>query len=663
TVADLRAQNALKNAQADYMEGARALASDPDTGFLSRTGSAALGGRAGVEQLLNELGQRTAETLPRGVHAQFRDFRTRHDTSILGGYLKHEAQQTKVQTQAASERRVSTLRREAVRNHTDPVAHLNSLQEAEQEVRTMASWNGLSGEATEQMLAQHRENVQSDIILQKAEANPLAAEVYYNNVKDSLQEQTRRHVEHLLGPAVKIARADAKAEEVVTGLGVGNRTDPVHGIADIFVEGVEKNANLVTGSSGDNSLIGSAGEDPLATPSSTQSQEQKQGLERVRQIARQKSEISAVQLTRSGVMLSPGNLAFAQALGTPLAIAFNQADTSASAAPLLADAMRLPPDADLRAEIESELGGITAGDLVSEFSHGTAPHFGGVDIEASLAAQIDPEERSLSRNQITIALIMQNKQRSEAANARFEQVYNFLDEGRRFADLPLDVVSDLQPLEKEIASNYAKTLAAGGQRKTDLPLTDVFTKHFEKDPGTFSALNLFNYKDQIGQKAFQRLRAWQVLAQNDEDGAEETADQIAFLRSFTKEHLRNAGFGPGNLDENQKRDAFRFHSRLVQAAVDFHDSEGRWPKKEEIAELAEQQQAFLPKQSQRYGRIWQSAYEAGLESFDGNEEMAESWADLKRRELASELPIAQAYRAQTDEYHRWFRGAPQHPGT
>ncbi|MEP2985961.1 MAG: hypothetical protein ABJN26_26180, partial [Stappiaceae bacterium] len=29
TVADLRAQNALKNAQADYMEGARALASDP----------------------------------------------------------------------------------------------------------------------------------------------------------------------------------------------------------------------------------------------------------------------------------------------------------------------------------------------------------------------------------------------------------------------------------------------------------------------------------------------------------------------------------------------------------------------------------------------------------------------------------------------------------
>ncbi|MEP3113938.1 MAG: hypothetical protein ABJO77_09465, partial [Nisaea sp.] len=590
TVADLRAQNALKNAQADYMEGARALASDPDTGFLSRTGSAALGGRAGVEQLLNELGQRTAETLPRRVHAQFRDFRTRHDTSILGEYLKHEAQQTKVQTRAASQRRVSTLRQEAVRNHTDPVAHLASLAEAEEEVRTMAGWDGLSDEATEQLLARHRDNVQSDIILQKAEADPLAGEVYYNNVKDSLQDETRRQIDKILNPTLTIARAEATAEEITVGLSAAGSGNIVQDTADSLVDSVEKNANILTEAANSATLTGSAGNDNLTAPDP----EHIQRVEQVRQRVRQRSDINAIRLARAGVMLSPGNLLLSTILGAPMAIAVHRADPATQVSSLLADTLGLASDAPLRAELDSELGEATAGDLSAEFSKGAAIHAGGVDVEASISGVADPEERSLVRNQITAALTTQDRQRREAATARVQGAFATIKEGGSLSSLSLEDRADLDGELRQAALEYQQALAAGGDPKTDFVLAHVWARQFAEDPDGFSAVNIYKHRARFSDAAFGVLESWHELAGFGSDEADERAAEIASLIGEAGTSLAEAGLDLSNMNEEDGNTASRFLFRFLTDAYAFRLAKGRLPNAEEKLEIARQHRPLMP---------------------------------------------------------------------
>ncbi|MEP3115401.1 MAG: ribonuclease domain-containing protein, partial [Stappiaceae bacterium] len=612
TVADLRAQNALKNAQADYMEGARALASDPDTGFLSRTGSAALGGRAGVEQLLNELGQRTAETLPRRVHAQFRDFRTRHDTSILGEYLKHESEQTKVQTQAASQRRVSTLRQEAVRNHTDPVAHLNSLTEAEQEVRTMASWSGLSEAETEQAVVRQYDAVQSDIILQMAEQDPLAAEVRYESFKESLQEESRQNLERIITPAVKIANAEVKAGELFAGLHVDGSADIVEGVTGFLARSVEKNAGILAGTEDSATLTGSAGDDSLEMPEQQQEQpltepvalqgptvERARELEEVGDLLRRRGDALADRMNHAGVMLSPGNLIFAQAMGAPLTIAFNQADPTLPAAEVLAQSLGWTLSADDLTELDQRLEGRSVGDFLTEFSSAAAALSGGPDVAAELGAIVDPEQRQLTEGGLTINLSTANRQRRNTARERITNAFDVIERGGSLSDLSLDQQSALEGPLREAAYDFQKARASTGQSKTDFVLAYSLARLFSNDPVGFAALNLFEFRDRFSEVVFGTLDSWNGLVRNSLERAEETASQVAAVFETSNRFLAQKGIVPGNVDDNDIDAVSRFSFRFLSDVQAFQEAEGRVPTADEMSGIARERQSILSKVSLR----------------------------------------------------------------
>ncbi|MEP3603260.1 MAG: HNH endonuclease [Stappiaceae bacterium] len=640
TVADLRAQNALKNAQADYMEGARALVSDPETGFLSRTGSAALEGRAEIEAQLQDLGRRTAEGLPRRVQPQFKDFEIGYNTTLGGEMLRHEAQQTKVQTRAASERRISTLRQEAIRNHTDPVAHLASLAEAEEEVRTMAGWEGLSGEATEQMLAQHRDNVQSDIILQKAEADPFAAEVYYENVKDGLQEETRQQIDTVLQPTLTIARAEATASEITVGLNANGNGNLVHNTADSLVENVAKNANIHVEAANNDTPAGLAGNDAFTVPDP----ERAQRIERVRQRVRQRSDINALRLARAGVMLSPGNLLLSTILGAPMAIAVNRADPASPLASVLADELGLASDAPVRAELDSELGEATAGDLSAEFSKGAAIHVGGVDVEASLNGVADPEERSLVRNQLTAALTTQDRQRREAATARIQGAFAAIKEEGSLSSLSLEDRAELDGELRQAALEYQQAFAAGGDPKTDFVLAHVWARQFAEDPDGFSAVNIYKQRPRFSDAAFGVLESWHELARNGSDEADERAAEISSLIGEAGTSLTEAGIDLGNLNEEDGNKASRFLFRFLTDAYAFRLAKGRLPNTEEKLEIARQLRPLMPEvraddtaSDPRDSDVWRAAYDQALQDVDGDEEKAVQQADSAIARLSAAL--------------------------
>ncbi len=590
TVADLRAQNALKTAQADYMEGARALISDPDTGFLSRTGSDAIDGQAAVEAQLEELGRSIAENLPGQVRPQFQDFRIGHNTNLGREMLRHKAEQTKAETRSAHNRRIAALKQEAIRNHTDPVAHLNSLLEAENELRIMAGWDGLSDEETEQRQVAFRDSVQSDIILQMAEAGPLAAQAHYETVKDTLQEQARQGIERVLNPSLEIAHADAKAEEIFSGINAIGSGNAVHDTSDLLVESVVNNAFSLNGDAHSDTLIGSSGNDTLAAADP----ERAQRVEQVRQRVRQRGKVNAIRLARAGVMLSPGNLLLSTILGAPLAIAVNRAGPDAPLAPLLADALGFASGAPLLAELESELSDATAGDLLSEFSSGAAQYFGGVDVDALLNGIASPQERSLAADQLNVRFAAAHKQGQTAADQRVKAAFSEIAQGGGLASLSLDARSALEGRLKTAAVEFANTLAVSGEPKTDFSLARTLALQFAEDPDGFGAVNIYEHRAEFSQTAFELLESLYELARKGSDEADERAAEIAALFEHGARHVIDAGLDPDSPDKNLQPKISHFLFRFVAEADSFRKANGALPKDGDLAEIARQLSPLLP---------------------------------------------------------------------
>ncbi len=631
TVADLRAQNALKTAQADYMEGARALVSDPETGFLSHTGSDAINGLAAVEAQLEELGRGIAERLPGQVRPRFQDFRIGHNTNLGREMLRHKAEQTKAETRTASNRRIVVLKQEAVRNHTDPVAHLNSLTEAENEFRTMAGLEGLSDEVTEQKLAEYRDSVQSDIILQMAERDPLVAEARYEAVKDRLQEQTRQGIERRITPAVKIAKADAKAGALFAGLQADGGTDPVDHVTKFLVRNVANNAPYLSGDAASDTLSGSAEDDTLETPDQPETQQptlQGPTLERARQLEevddllRRRGDALAHRLNHAGVMLSPGNLIFAQALGAPLTIAFNEADPSLPAADVMAQAMGWTLSAEQLTELDQRLAGRSTGDFLAEFSTAAATLSGGPDVAAELAAISDPEERQFAEAGLSVSLSKATNQRRSTARERIAKAFDVIERGGSLSDLSVAANGDLTANERSQLSELQRMIAETGQLKTKFVVADNLVHLFETDIIGFAIVDLADHKSKLDKDVYGHLLAWQELIRNDEDQAEEVSRYVAALRPAADDHLRRASVTPENLQGEDEEKAARFRTRLLLDVLAFRKEKNRFPYPEETARLADQLQPLMPPEGA--GR---DTLEEKLQNFDLRQ--SQVWAEVE----------------------------------
>ncbi|MEP3275327.1 MAG: hypothetical protein ABJO38_02910 [Stappiaceae bacterium] len=572
------------------------------------------------------------------MQPQFKDFEIGYNTTLGGEMLRHEAQQTKVQTRAASQRRVSTLRQEAVRNHTDPVAHLNSLTEAEQEVRTMAGWDGLSDEATEQAVVRQYDTVQSDIILQMAEQDPLAAQSRYKNLRDGLQEETRQNLERIITPAVKIANAEVKAGELFAGLHADGSSDPVEGVTDFLIRSVEKNASFLTNASSDDTLTGSAGEDSLEAPEQPQEQskpepadlqgptlERARQLEEVGDLLRRRGDALADRMNHAGVMLSPGNLVFAQAMGAPLTIAFNEADPSLPAAEVLAQTMGWTLNAEELTELDERLAGRSTGDFLTEFSSAAAALSGGPDVAAELGAIADPEQRQLTESGLTVSLSKATNQRRSTARERIANAFDVIEKGGSLSDLSAEDKGNLTAGERNRLADLQLAIAKSGEPKTNFVTADNLVRLFETDIIAFAAVDLTDHRAQLGKNAFEQLSAWQELVRGDEDRADEEAIYIAALRAAADDHLRRADITPENLKGEDEKTAARFRTRLISDALAFREENGRLPYPEETAELADRLQPLMP--SEGAGRD-QSDEISLPENFDIRG--SEAWKNLRK---------------------------------
>ena len=108
-------------------------------------------------------------------------------------------------------------------------------------------------------------------------------------------------------------------------------------------------------------------------------------------------------------MPSPGNLVMAEALGSDFTISANAADSDAAVGPMLADSFGLGADDPERAEIEKDLEGETAGDLIAAFSQSAANAAVIPDVQSDLNAISDPEERRQTHLQLTTALTKETR--------------------------------------------------------------------------------------------------------------------------------------------------------------------------------------------------------------------------------------------------------------
>jgi hypothetical protein len=124
----------------------------------------------------------------------------------------------------------------------------------------------------------------------------------------------------------------------------------------------------------------------------------------------------------------------------------------------------------------------------------------------SAARQItDPEVRDSTVSRIKVRQAEAKQAESEYHAEIGEQALGFINDGGKFADLPLKIRNGLKPSELNSLRSYAEQMAGGGARRTNPEtLIDLSTMSAE-DPQAFGEIDMLAYRDRLSDGDFEEF--------------------------------------------------------------------------------------------------------------------------------------------------------------
>jgi hypothetical protein len=136
--------------------------------------------------------------------------------------------------------------------------------------------------------------------------------------------------------------------------------------------------------------------------------------------------------------------------------------------------------------------------IVAKYGTSTAALKAARDIE-------NPEVRDSTVNRIKVRQAEAKQAELEHAEALSEEALAFINEGGKFADLPLKIKNGLKPSTLNSLRSYAEQMAGGGVRRTDPEALIELSELSADDPQKFGEMNLLEYRPKLSDGDFEEF--------------------------------------------------------------------------------------------------------------------------------------------------------------
>jgi hypothetical protein len=117
----------------------------------------------------------------------------------------------------------------------------------------------------------------------------------------------------------------------------------------------------------------------------------------------------------------------------------------------------------------------------------------------------DPEVRDSTVSRIKVRQAESDKAEAEYRESVQEESLAFINDGGKFADLPVKLKNGLKPTAANSLRNYAEQLAKPTPVMTDKPTYIDLSSKFADDPQAFGEVNLLDYRDKLDNTDFEKM--------------------------------------------------------------------------------------------------------------------------------------------------------------
>ena len=245
-VADLKADNALKMAKAAYLKDARTLMSDPNGGFLSLKGDAALSSDLAVKEAYFKLARKHSAHLPNRVRPAFMDYSAAVEAEMAGEFKLHQRNQMLASTRDAHNVKLTAHKEEAIATGGHGLSFLNNLADGISDIKSFGPFVGEMVEETARKVVEFGDDVVSGIVNRLAETNPIAAQTRLESLNEHISEEAKGRLEQTLKPRVTTAKAKNNADTILNTLKAqGVESTPAEHMAHLLARNVVNNASFL----------------------------------------------------------------------------------------------------------------------------------------------------------------------------------------------------------------------------------------------------------------------------------------------------------------------------------------------------------------------------------------------------------------------------------
>ena len=230
-------------------------------------------------------------------------------------------------------------------------------------------------------------------------------------------------------------------------------------------------------------------------------------------------------------------------------------------AALLEAAKRESRDLNVRRESQAQEDAI-----VAKFGTGSAALKAARDIE-------DPEVRDSTVSRIKVRQAEVKQAEFDQREALSEEAMAFINDGGKFADLPLHIKNGLKPSALNSLRSYAEQQAGGGRRATDPETLIELSELSADDPQKFGELDMLTYRDKLSDGDFEEFVDLQrKIRSGSLDGK---ATGFMTLNQVRDQRVKDLFPNPKSEQKKQQRDSFirQYEGRLRS----FREETGKRP--------------------------------------------------------------------------------------
>jgi hypothetical protein len=305
-------------------------------------------------------------------------------------------------------------------------------------------------------------------------------------------------------------------------------------------------------------------------------------------------------------------------------------------AALLEAAKNEDRDLNVRRESQAQFDAIIA-------KHGT----GSAAIKAARAID-DPEVRDSTESRIRQEHALEKQREIEQREALFEEAQEFINEGGKYADLPLRFKNGLKAAALNSLRSYAEQTAGGGKVKTDPAETLRLSNLYAMDPQLFGDENPNEWVSKLSEPDYEKwVQRWSnVRSGKDESGKDSGYRSIAQKKADRMVQLFGSATPKKGDGEKITKNRERFNDAWEAQVEAYKQQHGRAPAGKDADRILDDMTAEVAIDWGRDKRVFE------LGEGDIPEVPEADRSDIIRELQRRGKPVTEA------EIIRWYKAVP-----